>query len=328
MTNRPPRSRRVVGLAFLLAFGSLGPGPARAADEARKIAWRTDLGQAQAEARTRDLLLWIQFTGPWCINCRRMDRATFVHAPVIAESRDRFVPIKLRSDEHEALAMTLGLSSLPATVIVRPNGEVVEKFEGYSDPEAFTGFLAAALDREGRLPGQAGQRPGAGGLKDDAVGLAGFCPVTLLHDRKLVPGRADLTVEHSGRTFRFASPQLRAEFLRRPDAFAPVNDGRCPVSQVDGGDFLPGDPRWGVVYAGHLFLFKDGAGRDRFVKDPERYAYVDVAKREACPDCLARAQATQGRPSRFSTASVARVAALPAPKHLEALLVSDAVLRR
>src|SRR3954470_22819714 len=85
MTYRQPRSRRVVGLAFLLAFGSLGPGAPRrspAADEARKIAWRTDLAQAQAEARSRNLLLWIQFTGPWCINCRRMDRATFVHAPV------------------------------------------------------------------------------------------------------------------------------------------------------------------------------------------------------------------------------------------------------
>src|SRR5438874_1627151 len=104
MLNPAPRRIRV-GLGALMAFSLLGSTPnhiAKAADDARKINWREDLGQAQAEARSRDLLLWLQFTGPWCINCRRMDRATFVHSGVVAESRERFVPVKLRSDEHEA----------------------------------------------------------------------------------------------------------------------------------------------------------------------------------------------------------------------------------
>src|SRR5438445_2864651 len=115
MLNPAPRRIRV-GLGAMLAFSLLGSPPkhiALAAADARKINWREDLGQAQAEARSRDLLLWIQFTGPWCINCRRMDRATFVHPAVITESRERFVPVKLRSDEYESLAMSLGLSSLP-----------------------------------------------------------------------------------------------------------------------------------------------------------------------------------------------------------------------
>src|SRR4051812_43036364 len=136
MIKHLPRIIRV-GLAASLAIGLAGPSPDRralAADDARKIDWREDLGQAQAEAKSRDLLLWIQFTGPWCINCRRMDRATFVHPGVVARSRDLFVPVKLRSDEHEALAQSLGLTSLPSTVIVRPNGEVVEKYEGYIEP--------------------------------------------------------------------------------------------------------------------------------------------------------------------------------------------------
>src|ERR1700760_1458522 len=128
MNNHPSRPGRV-GLAAIMAFGLVGiPAvrPSIAADEPKKIDWREDLGRAQAEAKSRDLLLWIQFTGPWCINCRRMDRATFVHPGVVNQSREQFVPVKLRSDEHEALAQTLGLTGLPSTVIVRPNGEVVE----------------------------------------------------------------------------------------------------------------------------------------------------------------------------------------------------------
>src|ERR1700677_3928125 len=240
MTYPPSRLCRV-GFIALIELGLIGP--IVAADDAAKIEWRQDLGQAQVEAKSRDLLLWIQFTGPWCINCRRMDRATFIHPPVVNHSRDHFVPVKLRSDEHEALAQSLGLTSLPSTVIVRPNGEVVEKYEGYIEPESFDVTLAGVLQREGRSPEQLAAKAKK---KDDAVALAGYCPVTLLREQKLVPGRTDLTLEHDGRVFRFASEEERKTFRSRPDSFAPANEGRCPVSQVDRGDFHPGDPRWGV----------------------------------------------------------------------------------
>ncbi len=160
MTYHTSRLGRV-GFLALLALGLIGPIASKstlAADDAPKIDWREDLGQAQAEAKSRDLLLWIQFTGPWCINCRRMDRATFVHPGVVARSRDHFVPVKLRSDEHEALAQSLGLTSLPSTVIVRPNGEVVEKYEGYVEPETFEVTLREVLRREDRLPEQIAAR--------------------------------------------------------------------------------------------------------------------------------------------------------------------------
>ena len=331
MIDRPPRSRQVVRPALLLslslALTSTAHQTAQAGDDAHRVAWRTDLAQAQQEARSRNVLLWLQFTGPWCINCRRMDRATFVHAPVIAESRDRFVPIKLRSDEHEALALSLGLSSLPASVIVRPNGEVVQKIEGYSDPEAFTGFLLAALDREGRLPRKPGQGPGAGESDARTVALTGFCPVSLIRERKLVAGQSELATRHDGQVFHFASAAHRAEFLRRPDVYTPANGGRCPVSQVDGGDFFAGDPRWGIVYGGHLFLFKDAGIRDRFVKDPERYAPVDVAGRESCPHCRGLTQLVAGRPARFSSSTLDGAVAPAGPPRLEALLMSDTIRR-
>jgi thioredoxin-related protein/YHS domain-containing protein len=327
MLNPAPRRIRV-GLGALLAFGLLGSTLteiAIAADDPHKINWREDLGQAQAEAKSRDLLLWIQFTGPWCINCRRMDRATFLHAEVVTRSRDHFVPVKLRSDEHEALAQSLGLTSLPSTVIVRPNGEVVEKYEGYIEPETFDVTLGDVLRREGRSPEQLAAKAKK---KDDAIALAGYCPVTLLKEQKLVPGRTDLTLEHDGRIFRFVSEEERQAFRTKPDAFAPVNDGRCPVSQVERGDFHPGDPRWGVVYSGHLYLFKDGAERDRFVKDPERYANIDLADRDFCPHRWSKMSLARRAPSRFSTAPPLSNSPPPAPDRIEALLTPSTTIRR
>ncbi len=306
MTKRHPGVNRV-GRVVFLAFGLVSivvaqtRSTALAVDDSKKIAWRADLAQAQAEAKSRDLLLWIQFTGPWCVNCRRMDRSAFAHGPIVDESRDRFVPVKLRSDEYENLAQSLGLTSLPATVIVRPSGEVVEKIEGYVETEEFEKFLASVLNQEGRSAGQLAAKAKAKADKDTAVALAGYDPVTLLQDQKLIPGRPELSVEHDGRTFRFANESGRDAFLRKPQAFAPVNGGRCPVSQVDRGDFQNGDPRWGVVYLGHLYLFKDVIDRNRFAKDPERYAGVDPLGRTNCAHCREHPHPARRMSSRFST---------------------------
>ena len=328
MAYQNPRLNRV-GIVALLAFGLVGPFAASnslGADDPKKINWREDLAQAQAEAKSRDLLLWIQFTGPWCINCRRMDRATFAHAGVVARSLESFVPVKLRSDEHEALAQDLGLTCLPSTVIVRPNGEVVEKYEGYIEPEAYEAMLASVLRRESRAPEQVAALKKK--AKDAEVALAGYCPVSLLKDQKLIPGRPDLTVEHDGRIFRFASEAEQQAFRGKPDVFAPANDGRCPVSQVDRGDFQPGDPRWGVVYRGHLFLFKDGAGRERFAKDPERYANLNLADRGSCPHCWGRPTLARRLSSRFSATLPTANSPTPAPDRIEALLAPSTSLRR
>ena len=352
MTYRNPgvsRVGRVALLAFGLVLASMSPiaPTAVAADDPKKISWRDDLAQAQAEAKSRDTLLWIQFSGPWCVNCRRMDRAAFADPGVLVEARERFVPVKLRSDEHEALAQSLGLTMLPSTVLVRPNGEVVDKWEGYAEPDEFRGFLATTLAAEGRSPEQVAARSRAKATKDQAVALAGYDPVTLLQDQKLVPGRADLVAEHGGRQFRFANETGRDAFLKQPESFAPANDGRCPVSQVDRGDFATGDPHWGVVYNGHLFLFRDMADRDRFAKDPERYAGIDRSARGSCPHCRERAPLARRLTSRFSTmfaaptttvASAARPGPAASPAgtppspsladRLTSFLTLDAALRR
>ena len=90
-------------------------GSARAT-EPTPISWRDDYGGALEEARATNRLVWIQFTGPWCPNCLRMERDSFPDADVIEHAQRSFVPLKLRSDVHEQLALGFNLSGLPATV--------------------------------------------------------------------------------------------------------------------------------------------------------------------------------------------------------------------
>jgi len=48
-------------------------------------------------------------------------------------------------------------------------------------------------------------------------------------------------------------------------------DGYCPVELGDGERWLPGDPRWPVVYQGFTYLFHGPAQRQRFLANPQRY---------------------------------------------------------
>src|SRR3954452_16798915 len=125
MTQR--KSRPIgMGILALMGFALAWPagGPALGGP-AYVIEWRGDLRRAVAEAEASNRLLWLQFTGPWCHFCQLMDRESFVHPRVVAQSRGHFVPVKLQSEEHEGLASRFGITGLPATVIVTSGGEVI-----------------------------------------------------------------------------------------------------------------------------------------------------------------------------------------------------------
>ncbi len=96
MTHRKSRSIGM-GLVALLALGSVwldgrvaqGAGPGR-------IEWRSDLKRAHAEAKSKQQLLWVQFTGSWCHFCTLMDRESFIHPKIVGQSRQHFDPIKFQ----------------------------------------------------------------------------------------------------------------------------------------------------------------------------------------------------------------------------------------
>jgi YHS domain-containing protein/thiol-disulfide isomerase/thioredoxin len=289
------------------------------------IAWRQDLPRAREEARAMDRPIWIQFAGPWCHFCERMERESFIHPRIVREARESFVPVKLRADLHEALALQLGLRGLPATIILTPSGEELARHEGYLDPKAFHGFLRDALTRLGRTaptdPDRA-ERPAS------VVALGGCCPVSLVRDHRLIPGEPSVTADHEGQVYRFADADARRTFLQKPEPFIPANAGRCPVAQVDGGEARPGEPSWSVLYLDRLYLCGSEESQRRFLEQPERYARVDVADRGFCPHCWAREGLLVRGVPRYSLTRDGRRYFFPDRSHLEAFQADTEVSRR
>ena len=68
-----------------------------------------------------------------------------------------------------------------------------------------------------------------------------------------VPGRADITAEHNGAVFAFASEANRARFLENPDYYAPQYDGHCAYGVSKGGK-VPGNPNLWRIVDDKLFL--------------------------------------------------------------------------
>ena len=212
-----------------------------------------------------------------------------------------------------------------STVILHPSGEVIGKLEGYTDAGSFRTFLDQTASRSGwadRLAQLSSRSEdpsrGRAEVSGEEVALAGYCPVTLVKDRRLVEGLTSLTVRYQGQAFRFADPSRREAFLKEPEAFLPANRGRCPVRQVDHGESIPGDPHFGVLFCGRLFICSDGPARDLFLNAPGRYSEADVADHGFCPHCRYESGLlVRGLPRYNSTHRGVRYY-FPDPKHLDA----------
>lgn len=244
-----------------------------------RIQWQSDLNRARQEAQSRGLPVWIQFTGPWCPSCRRMEVETFVDPSVVISSQNDFVTVQLRSDQHESLVHAYGVSYLPATVVIHPSGSVVSRQEGYASPEKFLGFLQGSLSRLNRtitlVPKPSATTRLASNTAESRFGLQGYCPITFVRTGKLISGQDQWTVEHEGIRYRFATAIGQDEFRKNPERFAPALRGMCAVRRLDYDSQVEGSPTFAVYINERLYLCSDQESREKFSKNPAKYAIVE-----------------------------------------------------
>jgi len=337
----------VLGIGLLLCCG-----PTARAVETGALPWRADFARAQDEARSRNRPLWVQFTGSWCGYCVRMERETFAKPDIVALAREQFVPVRVRSDDREDLAESFGVSSLPATFLLTPSGDLIARREGYADPRSFRAFLDQALVGLAQLeppmghPGPRGEadRPvplpplppdekappvvpapatphaevGDGRGTTAPVALGGLCPVSLIREQRRVPGRRDLALHREGQVYWFASVAHREAFQDQPDLFLPADGGRCVVNRLDFGRSLPGLFRHGVIYQDRIYLCADAEALRRFSRNPARYTDGDVADQGFCPHCRDQSGPRVRGSSRFTAWHAGRRYFFPDAEHLAA----------
>ncbi len=119
------------------------------------IAWKHTLDEGLEAAQAEDKLLFVNFTGVTCVNCRQMEQNVFPKdnvKPLI----EAMVPVELYTDRGTEEDKANGklrqeltqVATNPVYVVLTPDRKVVKIFQGLADsPEQFADFLneAAAL---------------------------------------------------------------------------------------------------------------------------------------------------------------------------------------
>ncbi|MEQ9105601.1 MAG: cytochrome c biogenesis protein CcdA [Rhodothermales bacterium] len=140
----PPRQAGDVGLFNVL--GASGMDAVPGADDGWHV---DDIDAAVAEAATRNLPIFVDFTGYTCTNCRSMEANVFPRAPVASRLANDFVRLKLytdgpeKGDEFHRYQLRLtGIVALPTYAVVDTDGTTLLLREfGMMDVDEFAAFL-------------------------------------------------------------------------------------------------------------------------------------------------------------------------------------------
>lgn len=93
-------------------------------------------------------------------------------------------------------------------------------------------------------------------VDESRLALQGYDPMSYF-DGSPAAGDAEITSEHNGAVYRFASAANKARFDASPEAFAPQYGGWCAVAASE-GTYFPVNPETYEITDGKLYLFYNG----------------------------------------------------------------------
>jgi FKBP-type peptidyl-prolyl cis-trans isomerase 2 len=98
-----------------------------------QIQWVENLETARATARKESKPIMLVLYADWCHWCERLLTVTLTDPVITSTTADRFVWVKLNSDRHKEFKSMFGQEGFPMTVLLDPQGQVIEKHEGYQE---------------------------------------------------------------------------------------------------------------------------------------------------------------------------------------------------
>jgi YHS domain-containing protein len=259
--------------------------------------WRADFDSALQEAEEKKLPLLIHFYAEWCMPCKRMERDVFSSPDVKSLLANRFVAVKINSDQHQDLVRRYAVETLPSDVVVDSlTGRVVSLRAGFQERNAYltsvsnaetrfnrahAGEIAAMKSTENGNPRQnAVVKPSAElelGDPKPVIGLDGFSPVALAKRRQWNRGSAKFAWDYKDVTYYLTTREELVEFRNNPEAYAPKLLGCDPVILWESDKAVAGDIRFGAFFDDELFLFKSEERRRQFKSNPEKYTRLQHA---------------------------------------------------
>ena len=113
----------------------------------RDISWFNDFYSAETQSRQTGKPMFVYLTAPGCTYCEIMKREAFQQLQFIDEINNEFVAVQMNGREQREIAERFQVRMYPTIAIVKPNGEVVDNWNGYQSLDDFRHRLNAAKSK-------------------------------------------------------------------------------------------------------------------------------------------------------------------------------------
>lgn len=118
----------------------------RPAPDSEPIEWAADLKAAHRLSVETGRPMLIVFGAPWCTYCKKLEAEVLGHPTLSKYINGAFVPVHLDVKKDERAAKVLDVKSLPTSVILTPEADLIGSIEGYVDVRKFAGVLKESLE--------------------------------------------------------------------------------------------------------------------------------------------------------------------------------------
>ena len=248
-----------------------------------EIAWQTQLKTAHAQAMQEGKLLLLHFYTDNCVFCDKLEAGAFRTPEVMAAIQKNYVPVKIHAGKNPAIASTFKVSRFPTDVIVTTQGQALAHSVSPQDPVRYVAMLT-----QHATPGNADGSMIASNAPADGPGL-GAAPIQMnpaVAENSMMQNTGfGMPKQASGTPATAVSrrsglaieplPSVQPTLQPKQNPLLELAmDGYCAVTVIEKDQWVEGNPEFGVVHLGRLYLFCDKASMERFLEDPVTYTPV------------------------------------------------------
>ncbi len=141
-------SALVIASIFTLAVSSQAAPPfSLSRTSAHQLKWQTNLQAAHKIASAENKPMLLVFGADWCHYCKKLEKETLNSKEVSSYVNDSFVAIHLDADKDKRVAEILKVSSLPCTIVLSPNADLLGRIEGFYTSAPYYKQLATARQK-------------------------------------------------------------------------------------------------------------------------------------------------------------------------------------